>query len=186
MIDRLAESWWLLALRGVAAIVFGLLVFVLPGITLFALVLLYGAYAFTDGVFAAVAAVKNRRQPRWWAMALQGLLGIAAGVVTVVWPSITALALLAVIAAWAILTGVLEVAAAIRLRREMEGEWMLALSGVLSVVFGVIVVLRPAAGALAVVTIIGIYAIASGALMLWLSLKARTVGSGRVAVNPAR
>src|SRR5438093_8928616 len=165
MIDRLAESWWLLAVRGVAAIVFGLLALVLPGITLFALVLLYAAYAFTDGVFAAVAAARNRRHPRWWALALEGLLGIAAGIITVVWPAITAVALLVVIAAWAILTGAFEIAAAMRLRREMEGEWLLALSGALSLVFGLILVLRPAVGALAVVTVIGVYAIAFRALM---------------------
>jgi uncharacterized membrane protein HdeD (DUF308 family) len=173
MRDRLAENWWLLTIRGVAGILFGILALVLPGITLFALVLLFGAYAFVDGLFALTAAIRRRTYARWGALALEGLLGILVGIVTLVWPQITAVALLAVIAAWAIITGILEIAAAIRLRTEIQGEWLLALSGALSVVFGVILVMRPTAGALAVVTIIGIYAIVFGALMLWLGLKAR-------------
>ena len=106
---------------------------------------------------------------------MQGVLGIAVGIVTLVWPGITAIVLLALIAAWAFLTGIVEIAAAIRLRKEMEDEWVLLLSGVASVIFGIILVARPRIGALAVVTVIGIYAIIGGALMLWISWKARSV-----------
>jgi uncharacterized membrane protein HdeD (DUF308 family) len=174
MRERLAANWWLLTLRGIAGIIFGILALVVPGITLFALVLLYGAYAFADGVFALAAAIRKRQHARWGALALQGLLGIAVGILTLVWPGITAIALLAVIAAWAFLTGFMEIAAAIRLRKEMKGEWVMILSGIASVVAGIILVARPGIGALAVVTVIGIYAIVGGALMLWLSLKARS------------
>ncbi|HEY8201180.1 MAG TPA: HdeD family acid-resistance protein [Actinomycetota bacterium] len=175
MRERLAENWWLLTIRGVAGILFGILALVWPGITLFTLVLFYGAYAFVDGVFALGVAVRNRGRPRVGVLALQGLLGIAIGIVTLVWPQITAIALLALIAAWAFLTGFAEIAAAIRLRKEIEGEWVLLLSGIASVVFGIILVARPRIGALAVITVIAIYAIIGGALMLWVSFKARSI-----------
>ena len=175
MRERLAANWWLFTLRGIAGILFGILALVLPGITLYALVLLYGAFALVDGVFALGAAIRRRRHARWGTLALQGVLGIAVGIVTLVWPGITAIVLLALIAAWAFLTGIMEIAAAIRLRKEIEGEWVLLLSGIASVIFGIILVARPRIGALAVITVIGIYAIIGGALMLWISWKGRSV-----------
>ncbi|HEX4863247.1 MAG TPA: HdeD family acid-resistance protein [Acidimicrobiales bacterium] len=175
MRERLVENWWMLAVRGIAGILFGILALVLPGITLFTLVLLYGAYALVDGAFALGVAVRSRGRPRAGILALQGILGILIGIVTLVWPQITAVVLLAVIAVWAFLTGFVEIAAAIRLRKEMQGEWVLLLSGIASVVFGIILVARPGIGALAVVTIIGIYAIVGGVLMLWVSFKVRSI-----------
>ena len=175
MRERLAENWWMLTVRGIAAILFGILALVLPGITLFTLVLLFGAYALVDGAFALGVAVRNRGRSRAGTLAVQGILGVLIGIVTLVWPQITAVVLLAVIAAWAFLTGFVEIAAAVRLRKEMQGEWVLLLSGIASVAFGVILVARPNIGALAVVTIIGIYAIIGGALMLWVSLKVRSL-----------
>jgi uncharacterized membrane protein HdeD (DUF308 family) len=170
----LARNWWALALRGVFAVIFGVIAFAWPGITLAALVILYGAYAMADGIFAIAAAITGRpeRAP-WWALLLEGVLGIAVGIMTFAWPGITALVLLYLIAGWAMATGVLEIAAAIRLRREIRGEWMLALGGVLSIIFGILLVINPGAGALAVIWLIGGYAIVFGSLMIALGFRLR-------------
>jgi len=181
-VDMLSRNWWLVALRGVAGILFGLCTLVAPGISLAALVLLYGAYAFTDGLLAIVSAVRRRGAGnRWGLLLVEGLVGIAAGVLTVIWPGITALALLYLIAAWALVTGVLEIAAAIRLRKIISDEWLLALSGVASVAFAVVLMLFPGAGALAVVLWIGAYAFVFGALLIALGLRLRSLGRPRTA-----
>lgn len=174
MVDMLARNWWILAVRGVAAILFGIAAFLWPDITLLVLVLLFGAYALVDGIFAVIAGIAARReQERWWMMILNGLAGIAIGVLTLLWPGITALVLLYFIAAWAILTGVFEIAAAIRLRREIEGEWLLALAGITSVIFGILLVALPGPGALALTWLIGAYALVFGILMLVLAFRLR-------------
>ena len=167
-------SWSALALRGVLAVIFGILVFLWPGISLYVLVLFFGANALIDGVLAVVAAFRGSASgARWWAMLIQGILGIATGIITFVWPGLTAIVLLYLIAAWAIVIGVLEIAAAIRLRKEIEGEWLLALRGVLAVLFGVILIINPGAGALAVVWVIGAFSIALGVLNLILAMRLR-------------
>jgi uncharacterized membrane protein HdeD (DUF308 family) len=173
-ITVLARNWGAIAIRGVAAIIFGLLTFLMPGLTLAALVLLFGAYALVDGVFSIIAAVRRRASdPPWWALLLEGVVGIAAGIVTFALPGLTAVTLIYVIAAWAIVTGVLEVAAAVRLRRQLSGEWRLVLSGVLSIVFGVLMMVAPGAGALAMMLWIGAYAIVFGVLLLALAVRLR-------------
>lgn len=171
----LSRNWWLVALRGLAAIVFGVLAFVWPAITLWALVLLFGAYMLVDGIFAIVAAVRAAgREARWWLLLIEGVLGVLAGLVAAFWPGLTALALLYFIAAWAIVSGILEIAGAIRLRREIEGEWALGLSGALSLLFGVLLVVIPApAGLLSLVWLIGAYALAFGVLLLVLAFRLR-------------
>jgi uncharacterized membrane protein HdeD (DUF308 family) len=172
-LDTLARNWWLFLLRGIAGIAFGLITFFAPGISLAALVLLFGAYALADGVFAIWSAIRRHGEDRWWVLLLQGLLGIAAAAVTLLWPGITALALLFVIAAWALVTGVLEIAVAIRLRKAITNEWLLVLSGIASVVLGVLLMLNPGPGALVVVLWIGAYALVTGALLVGLSLRLR-------------
>ncbi len=174
LLDTASRNWGWIALRGVVAILFGILGFMWPAITLGALVLLWGAYALVDGVLALIGAfrVRDRGGP-FWRLLLVGVAGIAAGLLAFVMPGITALVLLMFIAAWAILIGVFQVAAAIRLRREIEGEWLLALSGVLSVAFGVLMVLRPGQGALAVVWLLAGYAIVFGVLLLVLGFRLR-------------
>jgi uncharacterized membrane protein HdeD (DUF308 family) len=170
----LARNWWALAIRGVAAIVFGLLAFFMPGVTLAALILLFGAYAIVDGIFSLVAAFRGRTedQPRWL-LAIEGLVSVAAGVVAFAMPGLTALVLLYLIAAWAIITGVLEIVGAIRLRDEIPNEWWMVASGVVSVVFGVLLFLAPGAGALALVWWIGAYAVIFGALLVGLAFRLR-------------
>jgi uncharacterized membrane protein HdeD (DUF308 family) len=175
VLPDLSRNWWLVALRGLAAIVFGVLAFVWPAITLWALVLLFGAYMLVDGIFAIVAAVRAAgREARWWLLLIEGVLGVLAGLVAAFWPGLTALALLYFIAAWAIVSGILEIAGAIRLRREIEGEWALGLSGALSLLFGVLLVVIPApAGLLSLVWLIGAYALAFGVLLLVLAFRLR-------------
>jgi uncharacterized membrane protein HdeD (DUF308 family) len=160
-IGELPRHWWVVALRGLAAIIFGILAFIWPGITLTVLILFYGAYAIVDGLLALYVAIRSGGQQRG-ALLLEGIIGIAAGLVAFLWPSITALALVYVIAAWAILTGVVEVIAAVRLRQVITNEWALILAGVLSVVFGLLLVMQPGAGALALVWLIGVYAVIFG------------------------
>jgi uncharacterized membrane protein HdeD (DUF308 family) len=170
----LSRNWWALALRGLAAIVFGVLAFVWPGLTLWALVLLFGAYMLVDGIFAIVAVVRAAgREARWWLLLVEGVLGVLAGLVAFLWPGITALALLYLVAAWAIVTGILQIVGAVRLRREIEGEWALILGGVLSVIFGVVLVVLPGPGILALVWLIGAYAVVSGVLLIVLAFRVR-------------
>jgi uncharacterized membrane protein HdeD (DUF308 family) len=170
----LSRSWWLLLLRGIIAILFGVLTYFQPGISLATLVLFFGAFSFADGalgIWQAIGARKEREN--WWVLLLGGLLGVGVGVLTLFHPGVTALALLFYIAVWAVATGVLEIVAAIRLRKEIEGEWLLGLAGVASVLFGVLLIARPDAGALAVLWLIAAYAIAFGVILVLLAFKAR-------------
>jgi uncharacterized membrane protein HdeD (DUF308 family) len=163
----LSRYWWVLVVRGIIAILFGVFAFTLPLATLSALVLVFGAYALVDGIFAIAAAVAGRRlTPHWWVVLLTGLLGIGVGALTLFNPAITAVALLVYIAAWAVAVGVLQVVAAVRLRREITGEWWLALGGILAIAFGVMLMARPSAGALALLWLIGAYAIVWGIMLL--------------------
>jgi uncharacterized membrane protein HdeD (DUF308 family) len=172
--ETLVRNWWLIALRGVAAVLFGLCTFFAPEISLTALVLLFGAYALVDGVFAIAAALRGRgSNETWWLLILEGIAGIATGIVTALWPGITALALLYVIAIWAVITGGLEIAAAVRLRKVITHEWLLGLAGLASIVFGALLLLFPGPGALAVVFWIGAYALVSGSLLLALGIRLR-------------
>lgn len=170
----LAKKWWLLLLRGVLAMLFAVLTWAQPGITLAALVLLFAAYAVVEGGLGVWMAISNRKtNPQWWVLLLWGLVSIAAGVMTFVVPGITGLVLLMYIAAWAIVTGVLQIIAAIRLRKEIEGEWLLGLGGLASVIFGGLMFWSPGAGALAVAWMIAAYAFIFGVLMVLLSFRVR-------------
>ncbi len=151
LLHALAGNWWLLLLRGVCAVVFGVLAFAWPGVTLVTLVLFYGAFALVDGICAVVAAVMGGGPgSRWW-LAASGLCGIAVGAMTLMWPGLTALVLLLFIAGWAIVTGLLEIIGAVRLRNEIDNEWMLILSGVVAVLFGLALLAQPGTGALALI-----------------------------------
>lgn len=172
MLGDLGRNWGWLALRGVVSVLFGLFAFAWPGKTLAAVIIVWGAFALADGVLSLVHAFRVRDQGKpFWSLVIVGLLGVAAGVVTFLWPGMTALALLMFIAAWAFVTGILQIVAAIRLRKEIENEWLLALSGVISVAFGVLMFLQPGAGALAVMWVIGAYAVFFGVLLVVLAFK---------------
>ncbi len=174
MLNALAKNWWVLLIRGLCAIVFGVLTFVWPGVSLLTLIFLYGIFALADGVVAIAAAIMGgAAAPRWW-LALVGLAGIAAGILTFVWPGITALVLLYFIAFWAIAIGVMEIIGAIRLRKEIEGEWLLGLTGLVTMLFGLFMLFQPAAGILAVIWMIGIWAIVMGVLQVALSFRLRS------------
>ena len=169
-----SRNWWALALRGVLAILFGFLAFLWPGITLLALVFLFGAYMLVDGVLAIVAAVwAAGREQRWWLLLIEGIVGVLAGILAFVLPQAAALAFLYLVAAWAIVTGVLEILAAVRLREEIEGEWALIVGGAVSVVFGVLLAVLPAVGILSLVWLIGAYAVMFGILLVALALRVR-------------
>ncbi|HKA33109.1 MAG TPA: HdeD family acid-resistance protein [Candidatus Binatia bacterium] len=174
-VDILARNWWAVLLRGVAGILFGIATFFAPAISLAVLVLLFGAYALVDGVLALISALRNRAtNEQWWVLLLEGFVGIIAGIVTFVWPGITAVALLYVIAAWALVTGALEITAAIRLRKVIDHEWLLVLSGVASIALGILLALFPGAGALALALWIGAYAILFGVLLVALGFRLRS------------
>jgi uncharacterized membrane protein HdeD (DUF308 family) len=177
MFHLMTQNWWAIALRGLFAVLFGIAAFVWPGITLWALVAIFGVYALVDGIFAVVEAFRRDARERWWALLFEGIIGIAIGIVTFTWPGLTAMGLLYLIAFWAIVTGVFEIITAIRLRHEISGEWMMALIGILSIAFGMLLVAFPLAGALSVVLVIGAFAFASGALMIALGFKLRSLAS---------
>jgi len=172
MLQVLAHNWWAIVMRGACAVLFGLAAFVWPGLTLTALVLLYGAYSLVDGILAVIWSLAGRHPGAFpWGVLLAGVASIFFGVITFLWPGLTALALLYLIAVWAIVRGVFEIVAAVHLRREIEGEWLLALSGVLSVLLGVVLMLAPGAGALALAWWIGATAIVFGVLTIILGLR---------------
>jgi uncharacterized membrane protein HdeD (DUF308 family) len=187
MVEMLARNWGWVLMRGIAAILFGILAFANPGIALMTLVLLFGAYAFLDGVFMLVSAVANRKgQSGWAALLVGGILGIAVGIGTVLLPKLTAVALLAVIASWAIIIGIAEIVAAITLRKVLTGEWMLMLAGLGSAIFGVFIFARPSLGALAVVLWIGTWATVSGILLVALAFRLRSWGRSPASASPPR
>ena len=166
--------WWALALRGVIAILFGLAAFLRPGIALEALILLFGAYALVDGVFSIVGVFGGTRAgtPRWL-LFLEGVVSILAGLIALIFPGLTAVALLYLVAAWAIVTGLAQAATAIRLRQEITGEWALILGGILSVIFGLLLAVLPAVGILSLVWLVGAYAVAFGILLLITAFQVR-------------
>jgi uncharacterized membrane protein HdeD (DUF308 family) len=176
MLNLISRNWWLVALRGVVAIIFGILALVWPGPALLTLVFFFGIYALLDGIFAISETISGNTggRPRWLVL-LEGVVSLIAGILTFVWPSLTALVLLYVIALWALITGITEIVAAIELRRRLQGEWVLILSGVASIIFGILLLLFPGAGALALIWVIGIYAIVFGILLLGLALRLRAL-----------
>jgi len=168
-------NWWALALRAVAAILFGVIAFALPGPTLAVIVVVFGAYTIIDGVLALVAAFRGlRHHERWGAMLLEGLVNLAAGAIVLLWPGIGVLALVYLVAAWALLTGALEIAMAVRLRKLITGEWWLLLGGALSILLALLIAMFPPAGIIGLAWTLGAYALVYGAVVLALALRIRT------------
>jgi len=174
MVRSLARNWWALVFRGVAGVLFGIVALVWPPAAVAALVLLFGAYALVDGIFNVVAAVRAPREGRRWGwLVFSGIIGIATGLITFFFPGITALALVLLIASWSVVTGVAEIVAAIRLRKQIRHEWLWILSGALSVAFGVLLFLLPAAGAVVLAIWIGAYMLVFGALLIAFGIRLR-------------
>lgn len=171
--SALHRSWWLLLLRGVAAVAFGVLTFVWPQISLLTLIMVYGIYALADGILALIAAIRGGGVvPRWW-LALGGVVSILTAVLVFAWPGLTALVLVYLIGFWSILRGVLEIIGAIRLRDEIANEWTLGVAGALSVIFGLILVIMPGAGAIGLLWLIATWAVLFGLLLIWVAFKVR-------------
>ena len=169
-----SSNWWALALRGVAGILLGLLAFSWPGVTIAAVVTLFGLYALLDGVFAIVAALRGvRENDRWGWMLVEGITGVLAGLTALFMPVLGAIMLVWIIAIWAIVTGALEMAAAVRLRKMIQGEWMLMLAGMLSLALGLVIALQPGVGFAVIATYIGAYALVAGAVTLVLAFRVR-------------
>lgn len=165
----LARNWWLLIIRGILAVLFGLMAFAWPTLTLVTLVLLYGAYAFVDGLTAIWVGASSRA----WGVLLFGILGVIVGIYTFFYPGVTAIALLYLIAAWALVRGIFEIVTAIQLRKEISYEWALVVSGLISIIFGIVLLANPGAGALAMVVVIGVFALMFGVAMIVLALRVR-------------
>ena len=171
--SALHRSWWLLLLRGIIAVAFGVATFAWPQISLVSLILVYGIYAVADGILALIAAIRGGGlAPRWW-LALGGIASLVAGALAFVWPGLTALVLVYLIGFWSIMRGVMEIVGAIRLRKEIANEWTLGAAGTLSVIFGLILVFAPGAGALGLLWLIAAWAVLFGLLLIWVAFKVR-------------
>jgi len=188
MLETLKSNWWLIVASGVLALVFGAGAFIWPDATLAALVIFYGAYALVEGILAVFAAIKAPQgSDGRGTLAVLGIISAAAGVLTFMYPDITAVALVYIIGAWAILRGIVQIYAAIQLRKEVSNEWLLLLAGVVSAAFGVLLFINPSAGATSLVWIIGFYAVMYGITMLVLAYKLRRLGDDiRTAVGASR
>lgn len=172
--NQLSYNWWTVALRGVLAIAVGLIAFFFPGVTLVVLISLFAAFCLLEGAFLLISGIRSRKElSRWWVLILQGVISIGAGVLALIAPLATALALLYLMAAWAMVSGIIEIIVAIRLRKEMEGEWILILDGVVTVLFGLALVVIPVAGLLLMLYMIGGFKLASGILLLILAVRLR-------------
>jgi uncharacterized membrane protein HdeD (DUF308 family) len=184
MLQKFCGRWWVLLLKGIAAVVLGVCAIVWPGITLVTLAYMFAIFTLIDGVVALILGFRGESDGTvWWTMVALGVLAVAAGVIAFAWPGITLVALLAVIAASAIVRGVFEIAAAVRLRKEIDDEWILGLSGFMSIVFGALILYRPDAGLLAMALFVGAYMLAIGVLAIALSLRMRRMGSALTATR---
>jgi uncharacterized membrane protein HdeD (DUF308 family) len=176
MLRMLSRNWWYFVLRGLIAIAFGILALVWPLATLMTLVILFGVFALAEGVFAVVASIASTgSKDRWWAELLAGIAGIVFGALTILWPGMTALVLLYFIAGWAVVRGILELAAAIRLRKVIQGEWILILGGLISIILGFVLFVFPGAGAISMAWLIGAYAVVFGILIIALGFRLRAL-----------
>jgi uncharacterized membrane protein HdeD (DUF308 family) len=170
----LRNNWWALALRGVLAILFALTTFVVPGITIAVLVTIFGFYALFDGIFAIVSTIRAvQGHRRWGAFLFEGVVGILFGLYAIVFPIAAAAAFVVFVAIWAIFTGIIEISAAVRLRRHIQGEWMLILVGVLSILLGLVLVAAPISGAVFLVWVLASYGLVFGVLLIALGFRVR-------------
>lgn len=173
MVRMLLQNWWAVALRGVVAVLFGIMALALPALTVTTLVILFGAFALVDGVFALFALIFGKRRSQLVVQLVEALISILAGLVALAMPGLTALAFLFVIAAWAVLSGIFQVVMAVRLRKAIDNEWLLALGGVLSVILGIVFFARPGVGVLSLAWLLGVYAVVFGIVLVALGFRLR-------------
>jgi len=179
MLEMVSRNWWMLLIRGIAAIVFGIaILFLWPGLVISTMVWVFAVYAFVDGIFAIIAALQHRDQPRWWAMVLEGVISILAGIAAFLFPNAAVLTFLYIVAFWAVVTGVLEIVSAIELRKQINNEWWMILSGIASIIFGVLLVLFPLTSIVTLLWLFGVIAIAFGVFTVILAFRVRGMGSG--------
>ncbi|WP_052081387.1 HdeD family acid-resistance protein [Paracoccus halophilus] len=179
LVRVMAANWWVVLLRGIAAILFGLLALIWPGLTVYALLLVFGGYAIFDGIMAITVGFQRRTADEgWWSWALDGFLSIVIGLMALFWPAATALVFVIWMAAWAVIAGIFRIIAAIRLRRDIQGEWALGLSGLLLAVWGILMAMIPAAGLLSIAWLIGTFALLIGVAMIVLALRLRGMRQG--------
>ncbi|MBV8300046.1 MAG: HdeD family acid-resistance protein [Candidatus Eremiobacteraeota bacterium] len=179
MVARLASHWWLFLIRGILALALGIAFPFFPGAAIFTLAILFGAYAFVDGIVAIAAALRmNHAEANWWWLLLEGVLGILVGVLTFFYPGITALWLVYLFGAWAVITGILAIVTAFRIRAAVGNEILMILFGAISVIAGVVIFLYPLYGVLALVWTVSIYAILAGIFLIGLALRLRGLGQG--------
>ncbi len=169
MSSAIAVNWWALAIRGVGGILLGIAAIVWPGITLLVLIAIFAAYLLIDGAFAVLVGARGRS----WLLAVEGAAGVVAAILAVLWPGITALILVYLVAAWAIVTGALELGAAYLLRQVVKNEWLLVVGGLVSIVFGILLAINPAAGLVTIVWLFGAYMLIFGVVILALALRLR-------------
>jgi uncharacterized membrane protein HdeD (DUF308 family) len=180
MLNTVCDRWWVLFLRGIAAVLLGIVAIVMPGITLLALVFVFGAYSLIDGAASIALGIRGEADGTvWWTMVLLGVLAAIAGIMAFAWPGLTLFVLLVIIGVSAIMRGILEIIAAIRLHKHIDDEWILGLSGLLSIIFGAMILYRPGIGLLAIALLIGAYMVAIGSLAIGLSLRLRKIGAKR-------
>ncbi|MEV0144550.1 MULTISPECIES: HdeD family acid-resistance protein [unclassified Nonomuraea] len=170
--EQIARIWWLILIRGIAALIFGILALIWPGKTLLIVVIFFAAYAIVEGIFAIFAGARHSAQSRAW-LIISGILGVVAGIVAFLWPGITSLALLYVVAFWAIFAGITEIVAGIQLRKVVDNEWMLIIGGILSIIFGVLLLIWPGAGLLTLIWLVGVFAVVYGIAMIVLSFRVK-------------
>lgn len=178
ILHNLQSVWWVFLLRGIAAVIFGIMAFAWPALTLSVLILLIGAYVLVDGVFGVIDVMRNRdRLKRVWPLVLEAVLGIVVGLMMLFWPGATAIVMLMFVAAWAIVGGLLRVVLAFQIRKEITGEWILIVGGIMSILFGGLLVAMPQVGMLTMAWMIGFYAILFGGLFIFLAFRLRKLGS---------
>jgi uncharacterized membrane protein HdeD (DUF308 family) len=178
MLEMMSHNWWMLLVRGFAAILLGLAALILPGLTLDVLVTVFAAYLFVDGFFLIAAAITRRSYPRWWLTLLEGILGIIAGIAAFLFPGAAVLTFFYIVVAWAIVTGAFQIINAIELRKEIDNEWWMILGGAVSIIWGIVMLLYPGAAILTLLWLFGISAIAFGVLMGLLAFRVRGMGGG--------
>ena len=186
MIEVIVKKWWVFLLRGLAAILFGVLALIWPELTLLTLVALFGAFVLLDGLFNVIGGITSRKKNfYWWILLFTGLLEIAIGVLTLLWPNVTGIVLLYLIATWAVVVGILDIVLAIQIRREIKNEWILIIDGVFSVLIGVLLFIFPAASAVALAWLIGLFAIILGIVFIILAVRLRGLVRGLERLNSA-